>query len=210
MSFQWVIDNAENISINNLRQTSQTTSRDGTVKTTSRGYVPRRFTVKMPDGMPWDVNRNYIQTLEDTGRINTNTVQFNNTGQDWMFFYQGDSANLTAFSGGVAIASVNNGSNIITLTSSDNTLTTGQYKFKTGDFIQLGSDSIYTVKQNVAYNGTSVILHKPVVESTATGVVLKTGENCVFTLRCVVFPQWNIFARNQIAWSGAFEFIEEV
>ena len=208
MSFQWVIDNAESISINNLRQTASTTARDGSVKIASRGYQPRRIEVKVPDGILWETIRSYINDIEQKDRISTEDIQFNNSGYDWMFAYQGDYTNLTAISGGVAEATIVNGSATITLTNSG-TLTSGQFKFKKGDFVQLGTDSVYTVTQDVAYNSNSVVLNRPVVEADATGVVLQTGENCVFTVRCINFPQWTIYGFKQVAWSGPFVFVEE-
>ena len=29
-----------------------------------------------------------------------------------------------------------------------------------------------------------------------------------YTIKCTTFPQWTIFARNQVQWSGAFVFTE--
>ena len=31
-----------------------------------------------------------------------------------------------------------------------------------------------------------------------------------YTVRCINFPEWTIFARNQVSWSGAFTFVEVI
>lgn len=34
------------------------------------------------------------------------------------------------------------------------------------------------------------------------------GQNEHYTVRCIEFPQWTIFARDQVSWSGPFVFLE--
>lgn len=34
------------------------------------------------------------------------------------------------------------------------------------------------------------------------------GTDESYTVLCVSFPQWRIFARNQVSWDGAFVFVE--
>jgi len=126
MSFQWIFDNAETISVNNKEVVGQTISRNGTVRATSRGSAGTSFTVKLPDGMPWDQVSTYIQAIETANRFSVETVAFSNTGYtNW----------------------INTGP-----------LTPGQ----TWDVI------------------------------------------------CVTMPEWTIFQRNQVQWSGAFVFQENL
>jgi len=86
MSFQWVFDNAESLSLDNRDIVTQTITRDETVRATSYGQGKWKFTVKLPDGMPWDTSASYIQTLDNQYLITTETVTFsNNTGYDnWL------------------------------------------------------------------------------------------------------------------------------
>jgi hypothetical protein len=35
---------------------------------------------------------------------------------------------------------------------------------------------------------------------------INPGTNESYTVRCIQFPEWNIFAYNQVAWSGSFVF----
>jgi hypothetical protein len=67
MSFQWVFDNAEQLSINRLPTVGSTTARDGTYRAVLRGRNPHIFTVKLPDGPRWSDIYTNIETLEYKG-----------------------------------------------------------------------------------------------------------------------------------------------
>ena len=206
MSFQYVIDYAESISINRLKVVGSTTSRDGTVRSVSRGGQVWRFDVKLPDGMRWsDEWRSKISQLEALDRTTTGTFQLNNAGHAWLSQYQGNSVNSTGF-----VATIVQGSTSITLTTSP--ATASGFKFKAGDLIQLGSaGKCYTVAADVPYTGagsTTVTLHRPCLDASANSVALRVGANCVFSVVCTEFPQWNLFARDQVSWSGPFIFSE--
>jgi hypothetical protein len=202
MSFQWIIDNAETLSIDTQQVVGQTITRNNTVRATSRGGGIWRFTVKLPDGLSWTDFRGYISKAEALGRVGTASISINAAGHDWLYKYQGNSVNSTGF-----VASITGGSTTITLTTSPTT--SSGYKFKAGDFIQLGSSGkVYRVAADVAYNSNSVTLNRAVEETSATGVALRVGSNCAWTVICTEFPQWTLTDRNQIAWSGPFVFYE--
>jgi hypothetical protein len=124
MSFQWIINSAESLSINRLKVVASTQSRDGSVRAVSRGAVKRKFEVKLPDGPRWSDLRTNILAAEALDRDTTATISIPYAKFPW---YYGNSAP--------------------------------------------GSDESYTVI-------------------------------------CVQFPQWTIFARNQVSWSGPFIFVE--
>ena len=124
MTFQWIVNQAETISINRKKMVASTTARDGTVRAVSRGTQPKRFEIKLPDGIPWTVLRTDITAAEVLDRITTATISIPYAKFPW---YYGNTAP--------------------------------------------GSDDSYTV-------------------------------------RCIQFPEWTIFARNQVAWSGPFVFQE--
>lgn len=124
MSFQWIFDKCETLSINNKKMVATTTARDGTVRVVSRGTQPRRFELKLPDGMKWSVIKDDITAAETLDRITTDEVSISDPGFAWY------------------------------------------------------------------YGGT----------------MPETPE--VVTVRCVDFPQWTIFARDQVSWSGPFVFVE--
>lgn len=204
MSFQWIFDNAESISINRQEVVSQTTARDGTVRSVGRGNAPWRFEVKLPDGPRWTDIRGNISKAEYYGRGTDFKIQLNASGHSWLVGYQGNSVNYTGFAG-----SWTQGSNTLTLTTSPTT--SSGYKFKAGDFIQLRTTGkVYTVAQDVTYNSNSVILHRPILDSTGTAQTLRVAENCQFSLICTQFPSWTLFARDQVSWTGPFVFQENV
>lgn len=204
MSFQWIIDNAETISIDQKKVVGSTTTRDGTVRNVSRGGQVWRFEVKLPDGPRWTDYRVSIAKAQALDRTTTATISLSDTGQSWLYQYQGNSVNYTGF-----VASITKGSNTITLTTSPTT--SSGYKFRAGDYIQLGSSGkVYQVAADVAYNSNSVTLNRPVLDNTATGVSLKVAENCSWTVICQDFPTWTLFARDQVSWSGPFVFVENL
>ena len=126
MSFQWIIDNAETLSINRKRMVASSRARDGSVRVVSRGTQPKTFTVKFPDGVLWTSLRTNIAAAEALDRITTATISIPYARFPWYY-------------GNVAP----------------------------------GADESYTV-------------------------------------RCIEFPEWTIFSRNQVSWSGPFVFIEVV
>lgn len=123
MSFQWIINNAESISINRKRTVAQTTARDGKVRAVSRGTPPKRFEVKLPEGLPWDSFKSSIEAAENLDRVTTATITIPYAKFPWFY----------------------------------NNVNTGDLSY---------------------------------------------------TVICTQFPEWTIFARNQVSWSGPFVFVE--
>jgi hypothetical protein len=200
MSFQTVINNASEISVERKAVVASTTARDGTYRAVSRGGQVWSFTVRLPDGARWQDYRQTISKLEKLDRFTSDTISFNNTGHAWLFGYQGNSVNYTGFA-----ATWTQGATSITLTSSPTT--SSGYKFRAGDILQLGTGKVYTVAADVAYNSNTVTLHRPIIDSTGSGT-LKVADDCDFTIKCTSFPTWTVFARDQVSWSGPFVFVE--
>jgi len=124
MSFQWIVNQAQSLSINRKKLVASTTSRDGKVRAVSRGTIPKTFEVKLPDGIRWSDLRTDIAAAEALDRISTATISIPYAKFPW---YYGNVAPV--------------------------------------------SDESYTV-------------------------------------RCINFPEWTIFARDQVSWSGPFVFQE--
>lgn len=80
MSFQWVFNNATSISVNKKAIVGQTITRNQTVRAVSRGNAIRRFTVQMPDGMPWSTSATYIQAIDNLDRFSRVNIVINNAG----------------------------------------------------------------------------------------------------------------------------------
>ena len=171
-----------------------------------RGPSVWQFEVKLPDGIPWTELRESISYIESYYNTATeSSIRINSSGHSWLSEYQGGSANYTGF-----VASITKGSDEITLTTSPST-SAGQWKFRAGDFIQLGtSGTVYTVVDGVTYNSNTVKLHREVLENSATGVQLKVGPDVTWPVICTQMPQWTIFARNQVSWNGTFIFTEQL
>jgi hypothetical protein len=199
-AYQTVIDNAESISFNRRRNVSQTQSRDGTVKTISLGGQIWEFEVTLPSGPSWTTYRPLIEKMEALDRVTVGTIQINSAGQSWLSGYQGNLTNISA----VTVSYVSG--NTVTITGGA-TLASG-YRFRSGDLIQLGSTGkVYSVVDDVLFNQTTVTLHRPVREGPGN-YTLRIGPNVTWSVICVQFPQWTIFARDQISWSGPFVFAE--
>jgi hypothetical protein len=126
MSFQWIIDNAESLSINRLQMVGSTISRDGQVRAVSRGTQPKRFEVRVPNGPRWSDIKNDISAAEALDRVTSGTITIPFAKFPW---YYGN---------------------------------------------------------------------------------VSPSSNESYTVRCIQFPQWTIFARDQVSWDGPFVFIEVI
>jgi len=203
-AFQTVIDNAEAISFNKRKKVAQTTSRDGTVKSTSLGGQIWEFEVTLPNGPKWSEYRPLIEKMEALDRITVGTIQINKAAHSWLTAYQGNLASLSGI--GVTFTS----GNTVTITSGATGLTAGQFRFRSGDLIQLGSSGkVYSVVDDVAHNGTTITLNRPVREA-AGSYTLVVGQSVTWSIICVQFPKWTVFARDQVGWDGPFVFAEAI
>lgn len=126
MSFQWIINNAETLSINRKKTVAQTQARDGKVRAVSRGTPPKRFEVKLPDGLAWDTFKSDIEAAEALDRVSTASISIPYAKFPWF------------------------------------------------------------------YNNVN------------------PGTDLTYTVICTQFPEWTLFARNQVSWSGPFVFVEVV
>ena len=200
-AFQTVFDNASSISFNRKKKVSQTVSRDGTVKAISLGGQLWEFEVKLPDGPKWTEYRPLIEAMEALDRTTVGQVQIDHAGLGWLSGYQGDLTTTT----GITV-SYSSGT---TLTITGGASLGAGYKFKAGDFVQLGTGSVYTVVADVPYTSNTITVHRPVREA-AGSYSLVVGPAVTWNVICVQFPQWTIFARDQISWDGPFIFAEAV
>ena len=202
-AFQYIFDNAESISIDRRAVTAQTVSRNNTVRSVSRGGQIWRFDVKLPDGPRWTDLRPYIEAIEYADRYTVGTVQINNAGyNDWLTKYQGTAGNPNAM-----LASWTQGTNIVTLTGGQ---AASGYNFRAGDFIQLGNTGrVYSVTADIPFTTNAVTVNRPIIDATGSGT-LNTGYNVTWNVICTEMPRWTIFARNQVSWSGAFVFYEDM
>ena len=85
MSFQWVINNAETLSINRLDTVASTQARDGTVKAVSRGTPKKIITVKLPDGPRWIDIKSDIEAAEALDRHTTDAIEIEYATHPWYY-----------------------------------------------------------------------------------------------------------------------------
>ena len=193
MSFQWIIDNAEDIQINKRGIVAQTMARDQTVRSLSRGGVIWRFTVTPSSGLRYNDAgiRSYIETIDNLDRLSPFYATFSHFS---LFAYQGTSAPTTM--------TVTQGSNLATVSGGSGT------KLKSGDIVQLtGQPRVYSVYGDVT--ATNAVLNRPVLEASGT-YSLTTGSACSFKLICTQIPDYKIMPGNLIAWTGPFIFVESL
>lgn len=124
MSFQWIIDMAESISLDKKKMIASTQTRSGIIRVASRGTMPVRITARLPDGPRWSELRTNIAAATALDRYQTAVITIPYAKFPW---YYGN--------------------------------------------VNPGTDESYTVL-------------------------------------CVEFPEWTIFARDQVSWSGPFVFQE--
>lgn len=217
MSFQWIIDRAESISINRKRVVASTTARDGTVRSVSRGAQVWQFDVKVPDGIPWTELRANITAAEQLDRVSTASIALSNSNINWMFGYLGTPQTVPT---DIRFRTVAGQASQIEIFDRYFppyvTISTGQKILGAGDIIQLGTNGyVYTVVEDVIYNPSNpdfpkATLHRPLVTTTFSGNVMRIGRNCAWTVICTNFPDWTIIGRDQVGWSGSFTFVEYI
>ena len=199
--FQHIIDGAESISIDTRSRVAQTQSRDGTVRTVSQGSLPWRFEVKLPDGPRWSDQRGIISEIEAAGQTTAGTIQINLPGHAYLTEYLGNASNPAA------ITVTHTGTNQFTITGG---AATSGYTFRAGDLVQMGAaGAVYRVVSDVAYNQTTVTVHRPIRE-TAGAYTLIVGQAVTWTVVMAQLPQWSIIQHNITGWSGSFVLIEDL
>ena len=193
--FQWIIDNAVNLSVNKRGLVAQTISRDQSIRSVSRGGRIWRFTVEPSPGQRWSESRAYVEAIDKADRIDTTTINFNRQEFDYVFGYQGDETSL----GGLT-ATYTQGSDTIGVAGS--TLSSG-YLFRGGDLVQFsGSPRVYSVVNDVAHNGGgSVVLNRPVLEASGTSALV-VGRACTWSVKCTQLPNWRIVDYDRLEWDG--------
>ena len=200
--FQWIVDNAVDLSINRRAVVAQTVARDQTVRTTSRGGQIWRFTINPSQGILWTVARPYIELIDKADKFTSGTVNFsNNSGLSYLFGYQCTGASAPT------AAVWTQGSDTITVSGGT---PSGGFLLKAGDLLQFsGSARVYSVAASIATAG-SVVLNRPVLDANGSGSIT-VGSGCNFNIICTQFPEWRIDPNDRcVKWNNPFIFFEEL
>lgn len=85
MSFQWIIDGAESLTINTLDIVASTETRSGVIRATTRGSQPARFTVQLPTGLIYTAIRTNLLAALALDRYQTATIEIKYTKFPWYY-----------------------------------------------------------------------------------------------------------------------------
>ena len=153
MAFQWIFDNAADISMVRRPIVSQTTSRDQRIRTVSRGGNIWRFKVTMPKGLRWQENSSYIAAIDDYNILKTDYVNMSRPQFNYIMGYKGDGIPNTGPTSAWEIYGTN-GQDTVYVTpylSGPSTVYPYMMLFRAGDFIQ--PYRYNTDSSNPVYNG---------------------------------------------------------
>jgi hypothetical protein len=233
MSFQWIFDNAADISMVRRPIVSQTTSRDQRIRTVSRGGNIWRFTITMPKGLRWQENNAYIGAVDDYNILKTDYVNMSRAAFNYIMGYKGQITNNLS---NIQFQGLT-GSDIATLTGISNSgLSDNSYLFRAGDFIQPttpGSSNgttnpnqlgrVYSIAQdykvtdlplntdNTRGSTLNVRLNRPYLGELGTSTCnTNIGSQVVWKVICTSCPTWTINPGGLVSWSGPFQFAESL
>jgi len=213
MSFQWVIDNAEDISITKRPVISQTVSRDQKIRSVSRGGAVWKFAVSMPGRMVWNTHRGYIESIDTKAMLESQTINLAKTGYDWMVKYRGDATSTTTMTWKYNAAQA--ASNTYKFELGNMPGSTGAVLFRAGDLIQpTGSNYVYSTVSAVTKGSAAtqlVEVHRSILSTPSdTAVTFKVGPAVTWTVICTKLPTWTFVEKDLIEFNGNFEFQEVV
>jgi hypothetical protein len=211
MSFQWIFDHAENLSITKRPVVSQTISRDQRIRAVSRGGNVWKFTVTLPTGMEWSSMRGYVEGWENAGLLKNQSVTISKAGHSWINGYRGDatSTSTMTFKYNAAQAA----SNTFKFELGNMPGATGTVLFRAGDVIQpTGSKYVYSIVSRVDKGTAStqlVEVHRSILDVPSdTAVTMKVGQQVTWDLMCTKMPTWTFISKDRIQFNGDFEFQE--
>lgn len=212
MSFQWIIDTAETLSIVKRPVVSQTVSRDQRIRSVSRGGNVWKFAVKMPEIMTWNGNsRGYLESIEVNSLLESQSINLSKTTYDWMTKYRGDAASTATMTFKYSAAQAASDTMKFELGNLPGAV--GSALFKAGDFIQpTGSKYVYSVVGAVIKGSATtqlVEVHRSILDTPSdTAVTIKVGPQVSWTVICTKIPTWTFVGKELIQFNGDFEFQE--
>jgi len=220
MSFQTIVNNATNITINNNPVTGAVMSRSQRLKTAERGPAIYMFDVAVGRAFEMNgTNRAMLQVLQTKGRTTEEEITLSSTaGMGYIMGYAGTVApaelakfDIASFTGSSMVIDVNAAS----YQASDTI-------FEVGDYIQpANSRYSYQVKttvfgSDVTTGQFTVQLNRNILPSTSDGGVniigqaLNVANNCSFHVKCLQLPAHTLIPGKLFTFDGSFQFVEVI
>jgi hypothetical protein len=202
------------MSVNNRRTVGEQVSRGGQVRTA--GYltaVPWVFTVTPHNYLYYPQVRDVIQAIDVSDREYPQNITFNTTQLSWFTEYKGGLS--LAQAAALTLASVPAANATTISVGGLPAVGAGIVVFAAGDFLQLGA-YVYKVAARVERGGAStvsVILHRPVIGTPATGVLTAVGASVYFPVYAEQCPTYTLMPMNAgafVTWDGPFVFRENI
>ena len=215
MSFQTIINNATDITIDRRKGASTVITRSGHVKTAERLPSVYLFSVNIAASLTYSTNRSLLEELDRLDRTIEEEINIgtSNTGLAYITQYQG---NLTPTQIGQITVTSATGGNIVLNTSSVTGSPAGDI-FKKGDYIQLDTNYRYpyTVTSDVAYSGSSVTvpINRGFLDQTGytvSGKGINVGSDVTWRVKALENPTYSIIPHDRISFNGTFNFVEVI
>ena len=221
MSFQSVIDNATNITMDAMPMSSAVLTRSNRLKTATRGEAIYNFAVSTPRPFAMNgINRAFLQVLQTLGRTTEQEVTLSNTSDmGYIMGYAGtlDNTQLNA----LTITSYT-GSTFVVDTSATSGILAGDTIFEVGDYIQ-PANSRYTYQVRTAVFGSdivtgsvNVLVNRNIYTSASdggnniVGQAFNVANNCTFRVKCLSLPSHTLIPGGYFTFDGAFQFVEVI
>lgn len=215
MSLQYIIDNAEEISLDRRKISGQTLTRSGQVRISSlASKVPWRITVKPGSGMNIRTHRAELESITNADRIQIQTINIGQSNErlGYLTEYKG---NLNSSQRAAAQFL---GANILDATVNLPGVTSGTVVFQPGDLFSLaaGYRYPYTVtSQVIKGSGDQVVvpLSRPFIFQagfTHTESALRLGSEVTWNVVVANRPTFTITPGGWIRWNGDFELVEVI
>jgi len=220
MSFQTIINDATNISIDVNPITSAVMSRSNRLKTATRGPAIYRFDVNVAKAYKWTgANRALLQTLQTKGRTTEEEITLSSTtGMGYIMGYAGTVSSQLS---NLTIDSFT-GDKIVMDTASTTGIQASDIIFEVGDYVQpANSRYTYQVRQRVTGADISlglidVFMNRNIFPSTSDGgnnIVnqsVNVANNCSFHVKCLDLPAHTLVPGQLFTFDGNFTFVEVI
>ena len=173
---------------------------------------PWKFSLNITAGLQYSDSRALLEEIDRLDRIYTETVSFNKVpGHSFLFKYQGamtvnqiNAVRVTDFVG-----------TTLTLGSLPS-IGAGEFLFKKGDLLQIGSYAhpfsvVYDVPRGSSTTVT-VTTHRPNFLTTYVGQAIKVGNECQFKVFSPNMPSYRLVPGGKdalIEWTSEFQLYED-